>query len=215
MRFHFNGHNIVVIGRNGGTYTVSDPSVDEPVEITAADLIKARYAQGPLFPKGLMYYPTKVPKNPDLVKPVRKGVKIIIRNMTMRNPNLTGLRAIRHVAGEIPEWPNKMGPEMARQVLAHIIRMQEEVGTGGAGFRFIFASFLAEAAEILNKPELRDISEQMTLVGDAWRIFALKSARIIKRQSEEQDKFAEAGRALAECGDMEEKIYQSLRQAGF
>src|SRR5690625_7152786 len=60
--------------------------------------------------------------------------------------------------------------------------MQEEIGTGGAGFRFIYASFLQEAAQLLNDPALERASESMTDVGDSWRNFALAVAKECKQQ---------------------------------
>jgi len=33
--------------------------------------------------------------------------------------------------------------------------MQEEIGTGGAGFRYIYAAFLQEAADFLEDDHLR------------------------------------------------------------
>ena len=44
--------------------------------------------------------------------------------------------------------------------------MQEEIGTGGAGFRYIYAYFLEQAAHICNEPAFQTASEQMTAIGD-------------------------------------------------
>ena len=58
--------------------------------------------------------------------------------------------------------------------------MQEEIGTGGAGFRFLYAAFLQEAAALLGKPALQELSLQLTEIGDEWRKFALHAARMNK-----------------------------------
>jgi hypothetical protein len=39
--------------------------------------------------------------------------------------------------------------------IGHLVRMQEEIGTGGAGFRFIYAGFLQEAAHLLGQAAAR------------------------------------------------------------
>jgi len=62
-----------------------------------------------------------------------------------------------------------------------IVRMQEEVGTGGAGFRYMYAAFLQEAASLFGSAELNDLSQEMTAIGDTWREFAVTAARIIKK----------------------------------
>ena len=44
--------------------------------------------------------------------------------------------------------------------------MQEEIGTGRVGFRFIYASFLQEASSILDNQGLNNASVKMTAVAD-------------------------------------------------
>ena len=46
-------------------------------------------------------------------------------------------------------WPKKLGDKKASLYLGQVVRMLEEIGTGGAGFRFIYAAFLQESAKIL------------------------------------------------------------------
>jgi hypothetical protein len=70
--------------------------------------------------------------------------------------------------------------EYSLNYVGHIVRMQEEIGTGGAGFRFIYAAFLQEAAHITGLNELAVLSERLNEIGDGWREFALKAARMIK-----------------------------------
>ena len=52
----------------------------------------------------------------------------------------------------IRKWPKKKGTKSANHYLGQIVRMQEEIGTGGGGFRYIFAAFLQESSKVLNKP---------------------------------------------------------------
>ena len=65
MRFHFNAHNLLVYGRDGDEYLVSDPVGETPVRCARKDLEKARFAKGALAPKGLLYYLTAAPPAPD------------------------------------------------------------------------------------------------------------------------------------------------------
>ena len=62
--------------------------------------------------------------------------------------------------------------------LGHVVRMQEEIGTGGAGFRFLYAAFLQEASVVMQQPVLSEIAQQLTAAGDQWRQFALRCARM-------------------------------------
>ena len=58
---------------------------------------------------------------------------------------IAGIRGIRFTATKISQWRDKLGPQKAGSWLAQLVRMQEEIGTGGGGFRFIYAAFLQEA----------------------------------------------------------------------
>ena len=64
-----------------------------------------------------------------------------------------------------------------------MVRMQEEIGTGGGGFRFIYAAFLQESAVILENEKLKELSQEMTIIGDLWRDFAVNASRVYKNRS--------------------------------
>jgi len=52
MRFHFNAHNLVVYGKRGKNYLISDPVIDILVECDAESLKKARFVRGGPGPQG-------------------------------------------------------------------------------------------------------------------------------------------------------------------
>ena len=56
-RFHFNAHNLIVYGKEEGQYLVSDPVMERPTTMTEYELERVRFAQGPLAPKGQIYFP--------------------------------------------------------------------------------------------------------------------------------------------------------------
>ena len=45
MRFHFNAHNLLVYGKDGDDYLISDPVFEEPVRCPSSDLARARFAK--------------------------------------------------------------------------------------------------------------------------------------------------------------------------
>ena len=101
--------------------------------------------------------------------------------------------------------------EHSLNYVGHIVRMQEEIGTGGAGFRFIYAAFLQEAAQITGLTELNVLSERLNQIGDSWREFALKAARMIKgRETFEPKKLADMLRAQAA---LETEFFRTLKTA--
>lgn len=209
LRFHFNAHNLVVYGKEADAYRISDPVLEEPVVCARADLERARFARGALAPKGRMYWLERLPAAVDLPAAVRGGIREVTNRMGAPVP-IIGVRGIRLLAGRLERWPEHLGQKRAVQHLGHLIRMQEEIGTGGGGFRFIYAAFLQEAAGILGQPRLADLSRQMTAVGDRWRDFAVLGARLCKGRGEAD--WTKLAVLLRECAEREAEIFSALRE---
>jgi hypothetical protein len=207
MRFHFNAHNLIVYGRENGEYLVSDPVFEHPQRCAPADLAKARFVKGALAPKGLLYYPDRVPAEIDYARLVPRAIRQTA-NMMLRTPlPFLGVKGIRFLARRIAKLQHG-DPRYARLAVGQVVRMQEEIGTGGGGFRFMYAAFLQEAGERLNREDLKDASRQMTETGDAWRAFALAGARFVKDKKSAD--FAPLVTALNACAEREEKVFRFL-----
>ncbi len=212
-RFHFNGHNLVVFGKEADDYLISDPIFEETVRCPAVDLRKARFAKGALAPKGKLYYIEKMPERFDLPQAIKAGIRDVCRTMLHVPLPLIGVRGIRLLARQLANWPGKLGEQQTLLRLGHIIRMQEEIGTGGGGFRFIYAAFLQEAAELLENDQLIGLSQRCTEVGDLWREFALIAARVCKGRVAISDSFDELAQLLRQCAAEEEILFKQLQAA--
>jgi hypothetical protein len=209
-RFHFNMHNLVVYGKNDGNYMISDPVFPNPVVCSAKDLAKARFSKGAMAPKGKMYYVKHVPGRIDFPAAIRKGIKEVCRTMRWAPGPILGVKGIRYLAKQIQNWPEKYGTRKAALHLGHVIRMQEEIGTGGGGFRFMYAAFLQEAADRLGEPKMADISEEMTAIGDLWRKFAILGARNCKKRATDEETYPQIVAILKDCAEREEQVYRDL-----
>lgn len=212
FRFHFNMHNLVVIGREGDEYLISDPVFETVVRCRREDLQRARFARGSLAPKGAMYYLESAPENPDLAAAVRQGLQAVGKTMLRTPVPFLGVRGIAFLADRLEKWPKKLGEESALLHLGQLIRMQEEIGTGGGGFRFMYAAFLQEAAELTGLAPLLQLSERMTAVGDSWRRFAVSGARLCKGRARPGDTYGELAAILRDCARTERQIYADLLQ---
>lgn len=210
FRFHFNMHNLVVIGKEGDDYIISDPVFPGLERCSRKYLMKARFAKGVMAPKGAMYYLTDVPKNIDYSSTVKKGIKIVCNRMLKSPGPLIGVRGIHYLSKKIRQWPKKLGREKTVLYTGQIIRMQEELGTGGAGFRFMYAAFLQEAAGILDDSRFFDLSKEMTDAGDLWRRFAIIGARIIKGRASDSDTYEKMSELVTSCAEKERQVYRSL-----
>lgn len=211
-RFHFNAHNLVVYGKTDTDYLISDPVMEHVTTLTHAELNKVRFAKGAFAPRGQIYYPIQVPENIDLKKAIIKGIKSTCRDMLAPMP-IIGVRGIRWVAKLIRKWPVKEGTKKANHYLAQIVRMQEEIGTGGGGFRFIYAAFLQEAAVILENNELQKLSLEMTAIGDLWRDFAVEASRVYKNRSTKVDVYNLLSDQLLAIANKEEVFFKKLKKA--
>ena len=213
-RFHFNAHNMVVYGKKDGSYLISDPVMETVTSLTEKELEKVRFAKGAFAPKGHIYYPTSFPEKLLLEKAIIKGIKHTCRDMLAPVP-VVGVKGIRKIAKLIRKWPKSKGIKIANHYLGQIVRMQEEIGTGGGGFRYIFAAFLQEAGKLLENNRLLELSKEMTLIGDQWRDFAVEASRIYKNRSNSGavDQYDHVATLLEAIADKEEVFFKNLKKA--
>ena len=211
-RFHFNAHNLVVYGKSETDYLISDPVMETVTTLTHQELSKVRFAKGAFAPRGQMYYPIQIPENIDFKSAIIKGIKNTCRDMLAPVP-IIGVRGIKFVAKQIRKWPEKHGIKKANHYLAQMVRMQEEIGTGGGGFRFIYAAFLQEAAAILENDTLLELSKEMTAIGDLWRDFAVEASRVYKNRSTQVDVYNTLANQLLDIANKEEVFFKKLKFA--
>ena len=125
---------------------------------------------------------------------------------------IAGLKGIYFLAKHI-RGLQKKDAHYSKLFLGHIIRMQEEIGTGGAGFRYIYASFLQESGELINNQQLINASKMMTETGDAWREFALLIAKSIRAKNKKSIDFDAIADKLNAVAAQEKLVYKKLLSA--
>ena len=121
-----------------------------------------------------------------------------------------GIKGIRLAGNRIKKWRDKLGVKQAGLYLAQLVRMQEEIGTGGGGFRYIYAAFLQEAHAYHSIDELQEISNMFTDAGDLWRTAAVQAAGIYKGRIESQEEFNIMGDYLLQVAELETKAFTAL-----
>ena len=209
-RFHFNAHNIIVYGRENGKYQVSDPVMETVTEISYEDLVRARFAKGIPEPSGRMYYPVRLSGDYDLSGAIWTGIKQTSDHMSHIPIPLFGAKGMKFLARRIKNWPQKLGNRRAILWLGNLIRMQEEIGTGGAGFRFIYSAFLDQASQLPGHEDLFPFSKRLTQVGDGLREFAYYAGRVCKNRTSDLKSFEELSAMLHDCASQEQEIFKDL-----
>jgi len=211
MRAHFNGHFIIVIGKEAGSYLVSDTTFPAIATISESALIKGRFAKGDLAPKGLMLHLKNIDKNPPLEKFIIKGIKDAIFYMIKLPVPFIGVKGIRKFAKKIMEWPKiaRDDEHLSHEIMSINIILEER-GTGGAGFRFMYASFLQEASNLLKNEDLSLMSKNMLEIGDNWRDISLFSARIGKTHDFGTEQLKKLQKMILKQADDEEIFFKQL-----
>ncbi|MCG9910185.1 MAG: BtrH N-terminal domain-containing protein [Flavobacteriales bacterium] len=209
-RFHFNAHNLVVFGKEEDRYLISDPVMETINSLTHHELKKVRFAKGTAPPKGKMYWPVHVPKQINLEKALVKGIRKTCYDMTEIPLPFFGAKGIKYLAGQVRKWPKKLGAKKANLYLGQVVRMQEEIGTGGAGFRFLYAAFLQQCSKIFGDERFKTYSLRMTEIGDLWREFAVEASRVVKNRSHGAHDFESVAAMLDNLSALEQQLFTDL-----
>jgi hypothetical protein len=159
---------------------------------------------------GRMYYPTHVPNDIDIKPSIIKGIRKTANNMIGIPFPLVGVKGIRYLAGRMRKWEKNLGPEKASYYLGQVLRMEEEVGTAGAGFRFIYGAFLEEASMVLDQPWLKELSIEMGENANKWREFSYLGSRNCKKRGKPEQSYDFLADILLEVAGREEKIFKKL-----
>lgn len=216
-RFHFNAHNLIVFGEENGRYLISDPVMEVTTSLSHDELEKVRFAKGALAPKGHIYFPKSVGDitKETLQNGIIKGIKRNCRDMLYIPGGIAGVKGINHTAKKIRGWREKLGERQAALYLGQIVRMQEEIGTGGGGFRFLYAAFLEEAGDIMVNDQLLKVSEKITKSGDLWRDSALQMSGIYKGRLNSQKDYDDCADLLNEISKVEKEAFLELSKIKF
>jgi hypothetical protein len=157
-----------------------------------------------------MYWPIHVPAQINLHKALIKAIRKTCYDMTEIPLSFFGAKGIRYLAKQMRRWPEKLGPKKANLYLGQVVRMQEEIGTGGAGFRFLYAAFLQQCATLFNDTRFREFSHRMTEIGDYWREFAVEASRVVKNRSHGAHDFDSVASMLERLSEMEQTLFTEL-----
>ena len=211
-RFHFNAHNIIVFGKEGDNYLISDPVMETATSLSSYELERVRFAKGALAPKGQLYYPKEnaIVTDEHMKNAIKTGIKRNVRDMLHIPGPIAGVKGIKFIGNKIKKWRNKLGLHDAGLYLAQLVRMQEEIGTGGGGFRYIYGAFLQQAHAYHHNDQLLEISKTFTKAGDMWRNAAVQSAGIYKGRITNQQDFDTLGDMLIEISEIEKQAFIAL-----
>jgi hypothetical protein len=211
QRVHINVHFVVIIGKDGNEYIISDSYHPKIAKLDEQTFMTARFAGGHMAPKGFMFNVKKIPQDIDFRKAIVKGIKKACFNMLKLPIPFIGIKGIYKFADKVKTWP-----DLARDTehLSHEIMkinvLLEDQGTGGAGFRYMYAAFLQEASKIMQDEKLDEFSKEIMNIGDKWREISYFSAKIGKKRDFSENNINQLSDMIREKGDLELNFFNNL-----
>lgn len=219
VEYHFGGHTFVICGYDGrDRVLVSD--MDQAASglkkgfyfITTLDKIRmARSSKFKPFPPKNTCFDFDFGSYHD---PTKDGIYAAIRQAAdaQLNPPIKniGIRGIRHAACEIGRWPDRFDEQMLMMNLFNLYIFIEIGGTGGGCFRYMYARFLKEAAEITGDSR---IEEAAALIDRSGQLFT-KTGLMFKDYTDKSlidERIAAAGEMLKKAADLEEEAFRYLK----
>lgn len=218
--YHFGGHTFVICGYDGKN-TVLASDIDQKTSglkkgfyypITLEQLRKARNSPYKPFPPKNTYLEFDFknfhfPTEKDIYSAIHQTID------DMLNPPIGnfGVKGLRRTAKKIGDWKNLFEDEEFRMNLFTIYIFIEIGGTGGGCFRYMYARFLKEAAEITENETLKEAGLMMHESGKQFTKLGLlfKNAETAMDLDTRVEKAQTLFNTIA---DREEKIYQFLSE---
>lgn len=214
FRIPFNFHNLIVLQKEDNKYKISDNILEVETFLDQETLNKARFDKGSMTnPKGKLYWIKESKSNFDLKEAIYKGMQITAKRMLSKWNPFAGIVSMKKLANKIKTYPKKHTHEEGALLLLHIVRLQEILGTGGAGFRAIYTKFLEQAAAITNSQALEKLGKEMNNIANDWRNFALQAAKCAKKNNPNiPASYEQVGNMLLEIAQKETSFFEQLKK---
>ena len=219
LGFHhnFNGHHLTVVGKEGDQYIVADTDQhllnDDYVTIPKATMSSARFMSGIAPPHGRMFYFDKLPSDYasklDMKSAIMAGLMESCKNMLSIPMPWFGCKGIHFLAKDLRKWEKKYSEKKIDYLLYEYYSLIEQAGTGGAGYRYIYADFLKEVAPLFQNVEMEACATKMAEIAEMWRRFSLDCRRYLKKDEITLDEMADL---LDEISAREYTVFNRIKK---
>lgn len=179
---HFPGHVIVVWGYDSREkhFLVTDTEREDLIEVPFENMRRARYSTGGFFEMmGNMFAPETISQPVDLSAVISNAIAFNSRMILNSAHDFQGIAGLKKCQQEVLNWGDLTDWQWTARFTYQVI---ERRGTGGGGFRPMYADFLAEAAQYVPKAVSLGLAQQMYELGRAWHDLAMA----LKEASEEK-----------------------------
>lgn len=200
-RTHFNRHAVVLWGfdEEAGVGYLTDTEREGLIEVPLASLSRARNSPLPPGPVQFDWFPVERPaREPDLRAAARAAIRLNALDLsTVENNFPLGLNGLAALAADLPCWPDAPDWKWCARFCYQAI---EKRGTGGSGFRAMYAEFLAEAEAL--DPTVRGLglADRMREIAARWTELSSRLKAISDQDAPDGfDAAARSARAILEA----------------
>lgn len=217
IRLDFNGHNLTVIGKEGRDYVLVEThemrTTDDYPRLDEAKLTDARFRPGFATPHGKLFYldplQAEIVEKTDLRPAIIEGMKETCHNMLAIPLRWFGCKGIHTFAKAVRRFDKKLSQEQINKMFFWYYTMIEQGGTGGAGYRYMYSSFLKEAAPLLQSDVIDECAATIGKAADCWRKFTIGCNRYIKNANITLNEMADA---IDEAGQYEYDTFINIKK---
>ncbi|MBL0711254.1 MAG: BtrH N-terminal domain-containing protein [Colwellia sp.] len=180
---HFPGHGIMAWSYNkeDQVFHVTDTERENVETVSFEKMRKARVSQMiPFICNGDFYAPQHLNKPTDLKKLCQQAIKENALRLLKSTDQTTSFPALEALSADLSEWQHSNDWQWNCRFAYQTI---EKRGTGGSGFRKMYARFLGEASQYLDSIKTLHLEDKMHKSAQSW--YELSTA--FKHTSENDD----------------------------
>ncbi len=232
LRVHAPFHFILLVGKQGDYYAVSDPYFEKIGKLHADDLEAAWATHAPLTKDNFYATIEEIPQQLDIKGAAKKAIEATCKNMILppvinRLFFFVGIQGMRTYAAKILEWSKTYHGAVLRDGMMFNAIGFEDQGTGGGAFRLMYGEFLHEIGDLYDSQKLHELATRMVEHGKCWRTASrqiVKTAKPIpihdtdfddwfsQNRTELENGLQEISRLFLERAEFEEGFFKELRQ---
>ncbi len=216
--YHFGGHTFVVCGYDGKDSLLAsdmDQKATGPKKgfyssMTLEQLRKVRDSKYKPFPPKNTYLECDFknyhhPGKTEIYSAIKQNME------AMLEPPISnlGIKGIRRTAGEILKWKNIFSEKELRLNLFTLYIFIEIGGTGGGSFRYMYARFLKEAAELTKNNKLLEASRKVDASGKIFTRIGLMF-KDAENAPDIDSRVNKASELFLKAAETEESVFSGL-----
>ncbi|MEW5783911.1 MAG: BtrH N-terminal domain-containing protein [Bacillota bacterium] len=170
---HFPGHLITVWGcdRLKRVFWVTDTEREAVLPVSFEDMRRARHCRGGIYDlAGNMFGPESLKAPENMSSVIREAISFNSRMMLEDVDGYQGTAALARWIDAVQTWRDLEDWSWTARFTYQVI---ERRGTGGGGFRLLYADFLQEAAAFYPAVDSAGLRQLMLEAAAAWRELAL------------------------------------------